>query len=677
MSSVSTSPRPSTALSRPHWPWTPHTHSASSSSLPSVSASPGGPQHSASWEAGSSTSNTARNSIASVSQMQSEDPIRQWNFIAFEWTVRSVHALRDWVEQTPLINDAEGVEEPHEILRESPIIADGKFKLEIADLDPANPTPVLTPPPPGQDSGRTQQPNKSINIPTLSLCITSMVDITQEYYATMMAAVKVQDDRGGERGARADWVWEVWEYDWSFRQDSEFWECTMPTLSRLLQNQRIAETDSFVICVQIHNPTGPQYPQHPLAYYVPKDLLDGVEASLDNPRDHTGDVKFICLETGPPSASTPPSPLVPTSPNSRRSSSETSGFSFTTQPKARKRYIYAHSDILIRRSYYFHTMLTSSFAENSNTASGERKVYEVVVEEADFVTIYWLLKYCYANWVLFKDHDDPRASVNRTGEGWSAKWLSKWSGGEWDWKSLNKPADDTSMSIGSRDDDTNERSVLSGGSSNVEQHTQHAIAEGKRPMRSPSGRGPTTTSSLLPSGVGPVPSSSTRAASRLTTTTPNTNRITNPSSKSSPRPTCHSSASSSRAPTSYAYPLSPRQTRQPHIPDPHPHPTPQPLPASALSIWSIAHRYSMPGLTALALKHMMNTIQPSSAFPLLLASSRWDDLHALVEDYVVDQWDMVCESEEFERCCQEMATGDWGPEGGRTFAALFRRLKSR
>ncbi|KAF8508768.1 hypothetical protein BU17DRAFT_70689 [Hysterangium stoloniferum] len=73
-------------------------------------------------------------------------------------------------------------------------------------------------------------------------------------------------------------------------------------------------------------------------------------------------------------------------------------------------------------------MLTSSFMENSNTASGERKVYEVVVEEADFVTMYWLLKYCYANWVLFKDHDNPHASVNRTGKGWSVKWLSKWSG---------------------------------------------------------------------------------------------------------------------------------------------------------------------------------------------------------------------------------------------------------
>ncbi|KAF8505250.1 hypothetical protein BU17DRAFT_71472 [Hysterangium stoloniferum] len=39
-------------------------------------------------------------------------------------------------------------------------------------------------------------------------------------------------------------------------------------------------------------------------------------------------------------------------------------------------------------------------------------------------------------------------------------------------------------------------------------------------------------------------------------------------------------------------------------------------------------------MTILVADHCMT--QPSSAFPLLLASSKWDDLHALVEDYVVD-----------------------------------------
>ena len=60
-------------------------------------------------------------------------------------------------------------------------------------------------------------------------------------------------------------------------------ECPLPALSTLLENPRIRETDSFVICVQMHSPVGPFYPQQPSAYYVPRDLLEGLEASLDNP----------------------------------------------------------------------------------------------------------------------------------------------------------------------------------------------------------------------------------------------------------------------------------------------------------------------------------------------------------------------------------------------------------
>ena len=92
--------------------------------------------------------------------------------------------------------------------------------------------------------------------------------------------------------------------------------------------------------------------------------------------------------------------------------------------------------------------------------------------------------------------------------------------------------------------------------------------------------------------------------------------------------------------------------------DPHPHPTPAPLPASALSVYQVAHRYGMPGLAALALEHIMSTITPQSSFALLLASSIWDELHLLVEDYIVEKWEEVSTSEEFERCCEEVAAGE-------------------
>lgn len=132
-----------------------------------------------------------------------------------------------------------------------------------------------------------------------------MVDFTQdeyEAYASMMAAVKCQDDLAGQSGARPEWVWEFWQNDWVFRRGSEVWgepskdiryllflmislfvECPLPSLTSLLENSRIRDTDSLVICIQIHCPVGPSIPQQPSVYYVPKDLLDGLESSLDNP----------------------------------------------------------------------------------------------------------------------------------------------------------------------------------------------------------------------------------------------------------------------------------------------------------------------------------------------------------------------------------------------------------
>ncbi|TFY78515.1 hypothetical protein EWM64_g5496, partial [Hericium alpestre] len=333
-----------------------------------------------------------------------EETTRHWCFTAFEWIVRDVHKLREFVERDEGDESAEDQPEhatgsdrdDFDILKESPMLGDGKFKLEIAR------TPLA----------RTATPTGTATTPlhTLSLYVTClMLDYANAEYeinASMMAAIKCQDDRAGERGARPDWAWELWQNDWSFRQENEVWECPLPPLSTLLENPRIAQTNSFVICIQIHSPIGPFIPQHPSAYYVPRDLLDGLEASLDNP--NTGDVQFVCLErmTVDPSLQSPTTPPHTALSESHRSSSSSS-HSFQTQTTARKRIIYAHSDILIRRSEYFATMLSSAFSEN--TQHGERKMYTVTVEEADFVTIYWLLKWVYANWLLFAEDDDPRA----------------------------------------------------------------------------------------------------------------------------------------------------------------------------------------------------------------------------------------------------------------------------
>ncbi|KIP12799.1 hypothetical protein PHLGIDRAFT_113393 [Phlebiopsis gigantea 11061_1 CR5-6] len=574
--------RPSPLSGRPHWPYSTYSHahrpssssssiSGSSVTLPAMPVWDLRPSGSTSVGTSSPAGLVRRLSTGPAAQ---DDNTRHWSFTAFEWIVRDVHRLRDYMENM----DAGTEATDFDVLRESPMLGDGKFKLEIAYKPPAD----------------IPEGSK----PQLSLFVTSVMleyaHTDYEICTSMFAGIKCQEDRAGERGARSDWAWEYWQNDWVFREDSEVWECPLPPLSDLLDNTRIRHTDSFVICVQIHCPVGPFFPQQPSAAYVPKELLDGLEALLDNA--NTGDVQFVCLErrededaeaNSPTVANSPDTPLA--TPQSGRSSTASSTTtSFLPHRLARKRVIYAHSDILIRRSEYFATMLNSSFSETS-ALPGERKTYTIVVEEADFATIYWLLKWVYANWLLFKEHDNPKAAIDGVGVGWSVRWLDspRRAADEWAWTPFS---------------------------------TRHAPSEGgdARSVTSaesgPAKKGKAPASTAMPKGS-IAPSPVRRAATTATGTT-------------------------------------------------------------APATLTVAHRYGMPGLAALALEHMMATLTPAGSFALLLASATWEELHRLVEDYVVEKWDEVSVSDEFEQCCQEVAAGEWGTEGGKTLTALFRRLRA-
>jgi hypothetical protein len=363
----------------------------------------------------------------------------------------------------------------------------------------------------------------------------------------------------------------------------------------------------------------------------------------------TGDVRFICLEKF--NQELPSSPIMisnatlPTSPASTTSSSSHSPFS--TQTTARKRVIYAHSDIISRRSEYFSTMLASSFSENAHPlVPGERKVYTITVEEADFETIYWLLKWVYGNWLLFKEHDDPRTAVEGVGEGWSARWLNA-RGGEWDWKTFRKTNVSDGSNTGTRDDC---RSVTSAESRRSSNTGGPSAGKSKPPFHA--GTTPTSSSVRPPTGARCPSSSKTTPASPNTTRQPSATAPRRPATTTTPNDsalpvTSHTAKpipvpitlSTSNIPPSSHYPVSPSgQRHHQHLHksatntvDPHLHPTPPPLPASALSMYQVAHRYAMPGLASLAQEHIMSTITPQSSFPLLLATSVWFELRSLVE----------------------------------------------
>lgn len=277
-------------------------------------------------------------------------------------------------------------------------------------------------------------------------------------------------------------------------------------------------------------------------------------------------------------------------------------------------------------------MLSSAFSEGTEPAIGQRKIYTVVVEEADFETMYWLLKFCYANWLQFKEHDDPRVAVEGVGGGWSARWLASSNSGEWDWKKFHKCGHGDETTTEGKSATSAESppapSRAAGGTSEALQQTTIAPVVTTAPGGGSVAKAP--------------PSSSARQASRRplasTSTLPvPTGGLHNPRSK--PEPVALSASGYNVPPK--LYPISPRTSRQQQLThtvtvDPHPHPTPAPPPASALSMYQVAHRYGMPGLGNLALEHMMTTITPQSSFALLLATTTWEELHMLVQVSIVN-----------------------------------------
>ena len=361
----------------------------------------------------------------------------------------------------------------------------------------------------------------------------------------------------------------------------------------------------------------------------------------------TGDVRFICLERSDPATTTHSLPdQDPVDSQSANSSPGLEPSFFSSHAFARKRVIYAHSDILIRRSEYFATMLSSSFSENTTAIRpGERKVYTVVLEEADFVTVYWLLKWIYANWLTFRSEDDPRLAIEGVGAGWSVKWLNTSGKGEWEWKRFTRDQPGEDLSASRSDARSVASATESAGSGDVKGKTK-GVTEPQPAFSNTTGPSTTPRTGNAPSrNAGPTSGTSpTKPQSRqqLTTTSPSISRRSNTSTDGPTKPTSGVSNAPLPAPapvnthqatTSTGFTNSQRYSavRQASVPDPHPHPTPEPPPASALSVYQIAHRYDLGGLASLALEHMMTTITPEHCFSLLLASSVWDELHGLVQ----------------------------------------------
>lgn len=107
--------------------------------------------------------------------------------------------------------------------------------------------------------------------------------------------------------------------------------------------------------------------------------------------------------------------------------------------------------------------------------------------------------------------------------------------------------------------------------------------------------------------------------------------------------------------------------------DPHPHPTKMTTRASAFSIYRLSHRYELKTLQELALTHLISNLNPASAFPMLLASYVFPDLHDHVKAYCLAHYFEILKEPEFSRCYAEVGEGLW-EHGGEVLLAFTMSL---
>lgn len=476
---------------------------------------------------------------------------------------------------------------------------------------------------------------------------------------TLMFGIREPKEQIGKREGRDGWIWKIWENEWCFGTGNEYFEChSFPSFDELLRNPRIAQLDSFVLSVQISSPVPATVPQLQQTHHVPRDLLGGVQNLVDDRA--TGDVLiFVHERQDVPAYSRGEETDITAS----ASTSLGGGYLDQETPmRFRKRSLFAHSAILRARSSYFEDMLTAGWAE---TRGDERKRNVVKIEDFDFVTVYWLIYYLYTNEITFQHTEDVRLLPP---DELPLGWLGNPDAVSWDWftlADLSEPLPTTSTHVPSGSlSDIAETDTPPEGSPSLSQSPsptpgQSVKTQGKK--RSVSGGAPAGSPGAGGSKLRPVtpdaePSSPTRVSQAAGRISPLGGRIS---------PTTLRGAGGGGRKFGHGgggVEERERETKRPargEEAEPHAHPATVVTPASALAIYRIAHRYLLPELASLALCHIISTLTLRTAFPLLLSTHLWPDLHSAIKDYALANYDAVCREPEFRRCYAEVGEGLW------------------
>ncbi|KAN0064205.1 hypothetical protein ACQY0O_003372 [Thecaphora frezii] len=577
--------------------------------------------------------------------------------------------------------------------------------------------------------GADAPPSRSDSITVLSVYLTSLVldygrtDI--EIPTSIMVGIRPAREAIGSRGsASGGWRWRQF-YRFSFRREHEFFQChDLPSVSELLEDPTIRSDDAFTLTIQLSRGPAlafqidlgePASFMPPFetegAHLVPRSVLDALQGLMDDA--NTGDVRVVVRERGLLDTDSDISGLVLPYPvgASIRDAEGCESWQSTEKVCVRDRVLWAHSSILKHRSDYFHTMLASSFSEGMEqdyhddpfqrpgaveaVGLGGRQVRTLRIPDADFVTAYWFLRYLYTEEIQFAESEDVRSAAlddewamgaDLAGKPASGNWpdsaAARVTPGQrylWEWTPLSdllqsqeeanhahqrqQPPPPQSLPGQSRYSEK----LASPGSpyssfASTFPRTQHTTAH--RTLHTRASDGVLTSSSRCGGPVEAMPPS------------PSLQQPSHSHSHSQPQPQPPQHAQTGPSLGSGSGNAASSSATSSPTSDPHIHPTDPPGRASALSIFKLAHRYNMSELSGLASAHLVASLTPTSAFPLLLATSVYADLHDKVKRYVYAHWENVANSDEFERCCDEVSAGEWGPEAGKAVRLFMKSLVS-
>jgi hypothetical protein len=191
------------------------------------------------------------------------------------------------------------------------------------------------------------------------------------FIANIFIGITGTSKSGREYGS-TEYLWSHTE-KFNFQPNDDFIKVRLPVLSEISKHPSISTENAFTLCIRIEQEYGslPNF-QPEGKVDVPRDMINAMAALIDVPNG--ADVKFVCLEH-------------------EIQEDELEGM------KSRKRVIYANSQVLAARSQYFQDLFATSFVETAQASSDRFKT--VVVESADFNTVYWMLRYVYSSFKWF------------------------------------------------------------------------------------------------------------------------------------------------------------------------------------------------------------------------------------------------------------------------------------